>query len=134
MMTGARFKQLKEGAVPTDEAERRDFERLLLWEKRSNSAKQAVKTKLAKYPTWPTRRGDHKMMKAKVVDDALVLLAVHKIEGEVVLETTCRDYDHYVTLPQVVEYEGRECGKTGWSSDTNRACYKSGVMIAHGRR
>ena len=52
---------------------------------------------------------------------------------ELILETACRDYDHYTSLPEVVVYEGTECGKTGWSSDRNYACYKSGACIAKGR-
>lgn len=61
---------------------------------------------------------------------AIVLQAVYNIEGETVLETTCRDYDHYKTLPNVVVYNGIECGKTGWSSDKQYACYKSNALIA----
>lgn len=56
------------------------------------------------------------------------------MEGQLVLETTCRDFDHYKTLPDVVVYEGVECGKTGWSSDTHLACYKSGTAIAKEKR
>jgi hypothetical protein len=70
-------------------------------------------------------------MEAKIVKDAIVCTGQYTIEGQLVLETECRDFDHFRSLPQVVVYAGRECGKTGWSSDTNRACYKSGVGIAH---
>ena len=69
-------------------------------------------------------------MKANVVPDAIVVIS-HVIEGHYVLETTCRDFEHFIALPQVVEFQGRLCGKTGWSSDTGRACYKSDVSIAH---
>jgi len=64
------------------------------------------------------------------ISEAIVLTIVQRIEGELVLETNCTDYDHYKTLPEVVAYDGILCGKTGWSSDRNYACYKSGVKIA----
>ena len=70
-------------------------------------------------------------MEVKVVKGVIVLLGACMLDGELVLETTCRDYDHFVSLPDVVEYGGTLCGKTGWSSDTNRACYKSGAMLAY---
>jgi hypothetical protein len=70
-------------------------------------------------------------MKAKVLPDAITVEAAHIIDGETVLETTCRDFDHFCSLPAAVEFEGRVCGKTGWSSDTNRACYKSGARVAY---
>lgn len=70
-------------------------------------------------------------MKATIVPGAIVITSYARIEGELVLETTCRDYDHYKSLPDVVEYEGVVCGKTGWSSDRNYACYKSSAKVAH---
>ena len=71
-------------------------------------------------------------MEAKVLPQALLLTATYFSEGELVLETTCWDYDHFRTLPEVVEYRGNVCGKTGWNSDRGYACYKSGVPIAYG--
>ena len=68
---------------------------------------------------------------ATTVPEAIVILMAGWLEGKLVIETTCPNYDHYRTLPQVVSYQGIECGKTGWSSDTNRACYKSGAHVAH---
>jgi hypothetical protein len=56
---------------------------------------------------------------------AIVILAAHNIEGQTVLETECANYDCWLSLPSVVSYDGATCAKTGWSSDTNRACYKS---------
>lgn len=67
------------------------------------------------------------------VPRAIVIQAATWYDGELVLETVCRDYDHYKSLPDVVVYEGTECGKTGWSSDSHYACYKSGAAIAKGR-
>lgn len=74
------------------------------------------------------------MSRAEIATGFIVLDAVHEVEGDVVAETACIDYDHYARLPAVVRYPGRRgpvlLGKTGWSSDTNRACYKSGAQIA----
>lgn len=67
---------------------------------------------------------------ATEVPRAIVIQSAVMYEGELVLETVCRDYDHYKSLPEVVIYEGTVCGKTGWSSDRNYACYKSGAAIA----
>jgi len=62
MMTAYRFYELKRnpGLLPllADE-ERKEFERELKSEARSNAAKRAVQTKRRKYSTWPTRRRDH---------------------------------------------------------------------------
>ena len=68
---------------------------------------------------------------ATVVKGAIVLSSAGWCEGELILTTTCRDYDHFASLPDVVSYRGVECGKTGWSSDTMMACYKQGATIAH---
>lgn len=54
---------------------------------------------------------------------------LQKIEGETVAEVSCRDYDEFVALPDAIEVEGNILGKTGWSSDRNYACYKSGVLL-----
>lgn len=74
------------------------------------------------------------MSRAEIATGFIVLDAVHEVAGDVVAETECADYDSYSRLPQVVRYPGRRgpvlLGKTGWSSDTNRACYKSGVVVA----
>jgi hypothetical protein len=82
---------------------------------------------------------------AKPVNGAIVIQVAQFYDGELVLETVCRGYDHYVSLPDVVEYQGEAslplagfvkvsatvCGKTGWSSDSGYACYKSGACIAY---
>ncbi len=71
-------------------------------------------------------------MVAHEVPRAIVLLSAQRIEGNLVLETNCRDYDNYKTLPDVVAYEGTLCAKTGWSSDRYYACYQSRMAIARG--
>lgn len=63
--------------------------------------------------------------------NAIPVTSSHIIEGQVVIETTCRDYDHYRSLPDAVTYNGVVCGKTGWNSDRGYACYKSGVALAY---
>lgn len=69
-------------------------------------------------------------MKALEVPQAIVLTTVAYVDFDLVLETNCRDYDHYTTLPEVVNYQGVECGKTGWNSDRHYACYKASAHIA----
>ena len=66
-------------------------------------------------------------MKAIVIS-GIAILSHHVIEGEVVIETICRDFDHFCSLPDVVAYDGRLLAKTGWSSDTMKACYKTGQV------
>jgi len=73
-------------------------------------------------------------MKARTLPDAITITAAFVLEGETVLETDCRDFDHWLSLPSAVEYDGVVCGKSGWSSDTNRACYKSRQAVAFARR
>gem|GEM_PF-4522758 len=51
------------------------------------------------------------------------------IDGQVVAEVDCDGYDSFVALPDAIEVEGNVLGKTGWSSDRNYACYKSGVLL-----
>lgn len=67
---------------------------------------------------------------ATAVPGKIVIRSAHVIEGEKVLETDCTDYDQYSALPMVVEYHGSLYARTGWSSDTHRACYKTSRYIA----
>ncbi len=69
-------------------------------------------------------------MKAAAIKDAIQVTIVHKIEGKIVLETPCRDYDDFRTLPRLVSYEGYTLSKTGWNSDRGYACYQSGLPVA----
>lgn len=73
-------------------------------------------------------------MKAAVEVPKAIVIQTHAwYDDELILETVCRDYDHYKSLPDVVTFNGIECGKTGWSSDSHYACYKSGAAIAHAK-
>lgn len=69
-------------------------------------------------------------MEAKAINVIPILMECY-LEGERIIETGCLDYDHYFFLPEAIEYEGMVYCKTGWSSDTNRACYKTGVKFAN---
>ncbi len=70
-------------------------------------------------------------MQAQAIKDSIVITCVHRMDGQLVLETECADYDAYKALPEVVSYEGTVCGKSGWSSDRNYACYKSNMAVAY---
>jgi hypothetical protein len=59
-MTAERFMQMKAGSPAVSAKEQEDFKRTLAWEKRSNAAKLAVRTKRSRYKSWPTRKNDHK--------------------------------------------------------------------------
>lgn len=69
-------------------------------------------------------------MKATAILNAILITASAQVEGQLILETHCRDFDDYQRLPNVVDYHGIICGKTGWSSDRNYACYKSKPNVA----
>jgi len=69
-------------------------------------------------------------MKADIMHDKLLITAEYFLEGQVILETTCNNFDEYKRLPDVVSFRGVVCGKTGWSSDRGYACYKSVAMVA----
>lgn len=70
------------------------------------------------------------MMEAKRVVGTIIVLAHFDIDGEKILETNCEDYDRFCYIPDVVNFEGRIYCKTGWNSDTGRACYKHGRNYA----
>lgn len=65
-------------------------------------------------------------MIATRIKEAVVLTGQYTLDGKMVLETECADYDDYRSLPMAVIFEGITCTKTGWSSDTHRACYQQG--------
>lgn len=69
-------------------------------------------------------------MYAKAIINILDVTPLRLSETEVILETPCRDYDEFSMLPNVVEFQCILFGKTGWSSDTNKAYYKQGRNFA----
>jgi len=48
----------------------------------------------------------------------------------VILTTRCDDYDHFASLPDVVQYNGQIFGKTGWNSDSEKAYYRNDAKVA----
>jgi hypothetical protein len=45
--------------------------------------------------------------------------------GDLWLETDCHDYDEFRALPVCLVFKSVRYAKTGWSSDTSRACYSA---------
>jgi hypothetical protein len=68
-------------------------------------------------------------MKA-IATNYIKVLSHQSVEGETFVEVNCRDYDHYASLPDVVEVNGQLLARTGWNSDRDVAYYKSGCLIA----
>ena len=60
----------------------------------------------------------------------IVIQAISQIEGVGCLVTGCADYDEYRALPQVVRFEERLYGRTGWNSDRGVAYYQTNAMVA----
>lgn len=69
-------------------------------------------------------------MKAKVIQDEIVIEQYQKVEGNLCVTTYCKDYEHYRSLPDVIEFAAHRLGKTGWNSDTNRAHYQTRCLRA----
>ena len=70
-----------------------------------------------------------KLGTATEIPRTIDILSSQEIEGTLVIETSCPDYEAYIHLPVFVSYLGRELGKTGWNSDTGRACYKTRAFL-----
>lgn len=62
--------------------------------------------------------------------DHIVIRSLQFIENESVATVDCTDFDTYQNLPDALLIGETVYGKTGWSSDTNHACYKSKVNMA----
>lgn len=69
-------------------------------------------------------------MFAQAAYEYVRLLSLYFIEGQYVAEVSCSDFDDYKALPDAIKYDGKVLGKTGWNSDSCKACYKSGVALA----
>ena len=69
-------------------------------------------------------------MNARAESRYIRVLQSTYIEGQHIAEVECNDFDFYMGLPSVLEFQGRLFGKTGWNSDTGKACYKTGVPMA----
>jgi hypothetical protein len=59
----------------------------------------------------------------------ITAIFVGPIEGTMCATVDCTDYDHFRALPQVVSFQGTRMGKTGWNSDSHRACYQSNATL-----
>jgi len=46
------------------------------------------------------------------------------------LETYCDSYQAYSTLPSAVTLDGNTYGKSSWTSDRNRAVYRTDRVVA----
>lgn len=62
--------------------------------------------------------------------NAIAIVSEHTIDGQLVIQTNCPTFDTFAALPDVVEYKGQHLVKTGWSSDSGFACYKTGMPFA----
>lgn len=69
-------------------------------------------------------------MQAKATNYLAVLSHQH-VGNETCVEVTCRDYDHWCKLPEVIDVGGALFARTGWSSDRQVACYKNKQLIAY---
>jgi hypothetical protein len=69
-------------------------------------------------------------VKASVIQEAIEVSRYGTVEGTLIVETPCEDFTAFAALPRAIEFNGKVCVRTGWSSDTGRACYKSGVPFA----
>lgn len=69
-------------------------------------------------------------MQAKIIDEEMLILTYECIEGVHCVMVECSGYEHFVALPNVIEYQSNRLGKTGWNSDTHRAHYQSNAMRA----
>ena len=66
-------------------------------------------------------------MKVVEVPREYTVTAFQRIEGQMVVEVSCSNFEEFKALPEAVLFRGEKLGKTGWSSDRGYACYKSGV-------
>ena len=64
------------------------------------------------------------------IESGIVIQAISRREGVGCLVTGCADYDEYRALPQVVRYEERLYGRTGWNSDRGVAYYQTNARVA----
>lgn len=68
-------------------------------------------------------------MQAKAVKGIRVLYH-DTFEGTLCLVCNCADFDCFKALPDVVEFQGKLCGKTGWNSDKGCAYFQSNARVA----
>lgn len=62
--------------------------------------------------------------------DHIVVRSLQFIEGDSIATVDCADFEAYQKLPDALRIGDALYGKTGWSNDSNYACYKSQVNLA----
>jgi hypothetical protein len=71
---------------------------------------------------------------AQAVRDAVVVASVTELDGQSYLSVDIRpeaeSYPDWKRLPEVLSMNGRLYAKTGYNSDTGRAYYATGRLIA----
>jgi hypothetical protein len=82
-----------------------------------------------------TRNMEHRSLWADKVD-AVVVLREQTDDAGVswIAVAGASDWRAMKTLPQVVRYEGRVYGQTGWNSDRGEAYYSTGAKVAQAVR
>lgn len=78
---------------------------------------------------FPDIKPEPPRMKVEVVQGMMVAENVAVVEGNTCIVVYCKDHDYFRALPAVVSYNGILCGKTGYNSDTERACYQSNATL-----
>ncbi len=63
-------------------------------------------------------------------ENLLVVRSDMMLGFERVITVDCTDYDVYKGLPRAVSIGNDMFGLTGWNSDLQVACYKTGVLLA----
>lgn len=69
------------------------------------------------------------MLEAKAIS-GIVVNSHYCLDNEFWLETDCKDYEAWSSLPAIVAFGGQKYGKTGWNSDLHKACYSTGKSFA----
>lgn len=69
-------------------------------------------------------------MQAKARSDLLTLQSLFRFDDIWFAECDCNDYDHYKSLPNVIEAQGHVLGKSAWNSERNIAYYRDDKIIA----
>lgn len=72
----------------------------------------------------------HAPLVASPIVGAITVLSHGRCDGDFLAEVACPDYDAFRALPAAILFLGRTLGRTGWNSDTGRACYKESARFA----
>lgn len=80
-------------------------------------------------------RAQLQQKRAAIVPGAIRVLSSGEIHGTLYVEVECLDdYDTFKTLPDVIEVDGRQVGKSAFNSDRHVAYYRSDVPLATVRK